>query len=65
MRIMGDGEGESEFLSSRKGRGKGNVVGGSGGVMAVSEFSEGGDVYLLSLMDHLHVKKAPFLCGQN
>lgn len=33
--------------------------------MIVSWFPEGGDVYLLSLPEHLHVKKAQFLCGQD
>lgn len=31
--------------------------------MTVSEFPEAGDVYLLSTTEHLHVKKAQFLCG--
>lgn len=39
---------------------------GWGGVaVIVSLFPEGGDVYLLSLPVHLHVKKLQFLCGQD
>lgn len=36
-----------------------------GVAVIVSWFPEGGDVYLLSLPEHLHVKKAQFLCGQD
>lgn len=39
----------------------GMVLGVGQGV--VSEFPEAGDVYLLSTTEHLHVKKAQFLCG--
>lgn len=33
--------------------------------MIASQSPEAGDVYLLSLTEHLHVKKAQFLCGQD
>lgn len=38
---------------------------GWGVAVIVSRFPEGGDVYLLSLTEHLHIKKAQFLCGQD
>lgn len=57
--------GKSEYASLGMGRAEGNGVGGGVGVaVIVSQFPEGGDVYLLSLLEHLHVKKAQFLCGQ-
>lgn len=42
------------------------VLGVGWGVsVIVSWFPEGGDVYLLSLPEYLHVKKAQSLCGQD
>lgn len=58
--------GRSEYFSLKMGKEREMVLGvGWGVTVIVSWFPEGGDVYLLSLPEHLHVKKAQFLCGQD